>query len=37
MILIQSQEFDSSTDKVIDWINYNGFNFIRINESTDGN
>jgi ATP-GRASP peptide maturase of grasp-with-spasm system len=37
MILIQTQEFDSSTDKVIDWIDYNGFNFIRINENTELN
>lgn len=34
MILILSDEFDNSTNKVIDWIDYNNNEFVRINPST---
>lgn len=35
MILILSEEFDSSTNNVIDWIDYNNFQFYRINETSN--
>jgi hypothetical protein len=33
MILILSENFDASTNKVIDWINFFGYSVIRINET----
>lgn len=35
MILILTEEFDSTTNKVIDWIEYFGLSFIRINETSN--
>lgn len=35
MIFILSEEFDSSTNDVIDWIDYSNFQFRRINETSN--
>lgn len=33
MILILSENFDASTNKVIDWLRFYGANFARLNET----